>query len=333
MSQVAVAGRAIPEEAAPKRSRFRPPRRLRVTREGWFYVLFTLGVGGAAVNTGNNMLYLLLGLQLACIVISGVLSEWALQGLSLRTEEAPDARVGEAASWHLVLGKRPGRIPSYTLVLTAMEGPARGAVAGVLRVAPGDSERVALRYTPTRRGRFTGRAMQVSTRFPFGLFEKSRDLEVEGPPQTFFVYPRRRPMPMPQGAPEQREGTTTRSEPGQGAELLHLREWRPEDGLRNVHWRKSAQAGRWVASVREREQEREIEVEVDLGAQEESESLEALELRLERASGEVEAALDAQRSVALRLGRQRLVDRGDSGGRRRLLRALAEAAPEFGGAP
>src|SRR5206468_3395868 len=65
--------------------RWRPPRRLRITREGWFYVLFTLGVGAAAINTGNNLLYLVLGLQLSTIVISGVLSESCLRGLELET--------------------------------------------------------------------------------------------------------------------------------------------------------------------------------------------------------------------------------------------------------
>ena len=44
---------------------WRMMRMQRVTREGWFYVLFTLVVGAAAINTGNNLLYLVLGLQLS----------------------------------------------------------------------------------------------------------------------------------------------------------------------------------------------------------------------------------------------------------------------------
>src|SRR5512147_2227428 len=63
--------------------RVRLPRRLRITREGKYYVGITLGVGFAGINTGNNLLYLLLGLLLALIVISGVLSEMSLRHLRI----------------------------------------------------------------------------------------------------------------------------------------------------------------------------------------------------------------------------------------------------------
>ena len=42
------------------RRRFRPPRRLSFTREGKIIVVLSVGVGFAAINTGNNLLYLLL---------------------------------------------------------------------------------------------------------------------------------------------------------------------------------------------------------------------------------------------------------------------------------
>jgi len=44
--------------------RFRPPRKLKFTREGKYFLGITLGVGFAAINTGNNLLYLLLGMLL-----------------------------------------------------------------------------------------------------------------------------------------------------------------------------------------------------------------------------------------------------------------------------
>jgi len=58
---------------------FRPPRRLKLTREGKYFIGITFGVGFAAINTGNNLLYLLLGMLLSMIVVSGVLSELSLR--------------------------------------------------------------------------------------------------------------------------------------------------------------------------------------------------------------------------------------------------------------
>ena len=48
-------------------------RRLKVTKLGWWFMGLTLGIGLAAINTGNNLLFLVLGMLLASIVISGVL--------------------------------------------------------------------------------------------------------------------------------------------------------------------------------------------------------------------------------------------------------------------
>ena len=52
------------------RRRLRPPRRLSFTREGKIIVILSVGVGFAAINTGNNLLYLLLGWLLSFIVAS-----------------------------------------------------------------------------------------------------------------------------------------------------------------------------------------------------------------------------------------------------------------------
>ena len=43
---------------ARTRSRLRAPRTLRPTRAGWAFFAITFGVGFAALNTGNNLLYL-----------------------------------------------------------------------------------------------------------------------------------------------------------------------------------------------------------------------------------------------------------------------------------
>src|SRR5262249_47872910 len=62
----------------------RPPRTLKSTRAGRVCVLMTLGVGVGALNTGNNLLYLVLGLLLSAIVASGILSELSLKGIEVR---------------------------------------------------------------------------------------------------------------------------------------------------------------------------------------------------------------------------------------------------------
>src|SRR5690554_1151873 len=59
----------------------KPPRQLAFTSSGKYFVLMTLAVGFGAINTGNNLLFLLLSMMLSLIIASGILSEAVLQKL------------------------------------------------------------------------------------------------------------------------------------------------------------------------------------------------------------------------------------------------------------
>ena len=59
-------------------------RELKFTREGKYFVAITIGIGLAAINTGNNLLYLLLGWLLSMIIASGSLSNMSLKRLTVR---------------------------------------------------------------------------------------------------------------------------------------------------------------------------------------------------------------------------------------------------------
>src|SRR5262245_50046212 len=72
---------------------------IQFTRLGLFYVLFSVGVGAAAINTGNNLLYLILGLLLGFIVLSGFLSDSALWGCRATWTAEGSLYAGRAASF------------------------------------------------------------------------------------------------------------------------------------------------------------------------------------------------------------------------------------------
>src|SRR5438270_13362589 len=54
-----------------------------VTRAGIVYVLVTLVIAIAALNTGNNLLYIVVAAMLAAILVSGIMSAQVLRGLEL----------------------------------------------------------------------------------------------------------------------------------------------------------------------------------------------------------------------------------------------------------
>src|SRR2546426_12793719 len=83
-------------------------RSLRLTPERVRFLLLTLAVGVAALNTGNNLLYLLLAMMLSLIVMSGILSEQCLRHLVIRRRIpehvfAKDRKSTRLNSSHLVI--------------------------------------------------------------------------------------------------------------------------------------------------------------------------------------------------------------------------------------
>ena len=164
------------------RRTLRPPRTLRPTRAGWAFFAFTFGVGFAALNTGNNLLYLVLSLMLAFLVLSGVLSESALRGIRVRRRLPRELFAGIPARVGLEIENRQRRVPAFALVV---EDRVRDAASGalceagrvfVLRAGPGGCERRAYGFAAPARGLVFFEGFRVSTRFPFGLFSKSLEL-------------------------------------------------------------------------------------------------------------------------------------------------------------
>jgi len=58
----------------------------RITREGWIYLGGILLVALAALNTGNNLLFLILASLIAIVLMSGILSSITLSGVGMRLE-------------------------------------------------------------------------------------------------------------------------------------------------------------------------------------------------------------------------------------------------------
>ena len=64
-------------------------RTLELTREGLGFIIILFGIGIGAINTGNNLLYLILAMCCSFIAVSGVLSELSFKKLSVKCKAPP----------------------------------------------------------------------------------------------------------------------------------------------------------------------------------------------------------------------------------------------------
>ncbi len=304
------------------------PRRLKFTREGKVFVGITLGVGFAALNTANNLLYLLLGMLLALIVVSGVMSELSLRDLTVVRRLPLRAQVGRAHLVEIEVFNHKTRVPSYAIEVEDLRaGQPADKRCFFLKISPKSAQVAAYRRTPMRRGRDVHVGFRIATRFPFGLFEKSREVPAEG---ELVIYPAVDPValpPMPNGRSPGVENALGR---GAGEDFLGLRLLREGEDPRDVHWRKTASLGQLVARERAREARPDVVLTLDLSKPKNATDEWDLtfERRIRDVASRAVAHIKRGDAVAIRGSAGILVRADRIGGADPILRFLALVEPE-----
>jgi uncharacterized protein (DUF58 family) len=153
------------------RTKRRLPRQLKSTREGKAVIFITLGLGFGAVNSGNNLLYLILGMLLSLIIVSGVLSEYSVQKVTVRRRHGGGFHAGTPTLLPVEVTNDKTRLSSFSLeVEERLEAAARvdQRPAHVLLIGPGERVDAAIRVTAARRGVYPSEGLRIATHFPFG---------------------------------------------------------------------------------------------------------------------------------------------------------------------
>jgi uncharacterized protein (DUF58 family) len=231
----------LPLDRTPPAGRFRPARRLRVLRPGVLLLGGTMALGLATLNTGNNLLYVLLGGLLGMIVLSGLLSERTLRGVAIERAGPRCITAGRRARMEYRIRNTNRRLPACTVEWREAGLQESGFVA---LIEPGQVVDASAPLVVPRRGVYVLRRIIVSTSFPFGLFRKERDLEIAG---SLVVRPdASRPIRAPRrrgGGVEVAAWPVPSLAAGHRGAFRALRPYRTGDDPRDVHWRSTARMG------------------------------------------------------------------------------------------
>ncbi len=245
----------------PLHKRVKPRERIRVTREGWLFILICLAVGLAAIRSGNNLLFLILGMMLGLLVVSGILSELSLRGLELNRTAAPTLHAAKPFLMSIAVTNRKRHIASFSIEVEDILGErVLDKRCYFLKIPPGRTQSTAYRHAFPRRGVYRYAGFRLSTKFPFALLRKSRVVELQTEVLVLpAVHPvRLPPLPAP-GAAGEREQRVR----GRGGDVYGLRDFRPGDDPRDVHWKSSAHRGRLVLRERQADVAQQVQLLLD----------------------------------------------------------------------
>ena len=251
----------------------------KLTKEGVIYLTATFVIILAALNTGNNLLFLVLASLLAGILVSGVVSRMVLTGIELKLDLPDHVFARQPVLASLTLENLKLTLPSFSLLVSG-EAPAdESAKKKKKKMAAASDDRRVLRrpvYFPyiqrakhstqqvelefPRRGRYRQDLFQVSSKFPFGFLLKTRQLAA---PSQLVVYPPVEPteefyeiLPLISGEMESYFR-------GRGHDLYSIRDYQPGDTARSLDWKATAKSQRLKVREFTREDERRVELVFD----------------------------------------------------------------------
>ncbi|HEY2646040.1 MAG TPA: DUF58 domain-containing protein [Candidatus Acidoferrales bacterium] len=240
----------------------------KVTREGVVYIVGIFVVALAALNTGNNLLFMVLACLLAGLLISGLLSRVVLGGIDVRLELPEHIFAKRTVLAVAELRNEKQMTPSFSISLISEDAPQAGKKAPAVPalhildrpvyfpyIPHRQTVRQSVELTFPRRGVYRQDALGLRTKFPFGFLQKTRrvnsNIEV-------VVYPQIEPteefyeiLPLVSGELESYQR-------GRGNDLYAIRDYQSDDSSRHVDWKASARLGTLQVKEFAREDERRV---------------------------------------------------------------------------
>ncbi len=206
--------------------------KVKIMPSGYIYILFTIVLSVAAVNTGNNLLYLISSLMLALMLLSGLSSLMNLLFLEVSLSPSRAVFAGTPAPFRLTIRKR--RMESFFLSCETLFGALR------IPYVKGQVDK-SLWLSFPKRGTARVDNLKVHSGFPLGFFKRfkicSLDLEV-------LVYPKPLPREVPALEGNLYGSAKTTTSPGElSDEVKELRAYRARDPFKWVDWKATARKG------------------------------------------------------------------------------------------
>lgn len=207
-----------------------------------------------ALNRNNVQVWVIAALMLSTLLVGALWPRWMARSIAVHRVGPSTATEGEQVTFQVAV-RNLGWLPRYMIgVLDRLpfadggsrrDGARETLLAQVSFLAPRAEERIEAKVTCERRGLFEIGPVGIATSFPLGLAESRVD--ALGGRQTLTVYPQLfdiADLPL-RGTPRLiHRGALLLPEGAGNAEFRGLREYRPGDSPKHIHWPTSARLNR-----------------------------------------------------------------------------------------
>ncbi len=248
----------------------------------------TILLGLAAVNTGNNLLFLIVASMLGFMAVSGIFGLRNLRKLDLSVRFPDEIYCDIPTQLTLQLTSGRSILPHYLLTIRL-----NGAEADFPILGPGKRREAKVLVTFHKRGRGNITKAAVISPFPVNFFVRSNIFSLDA---TCLVFPK--PVPPPQDWTHEDlkdTGTTSHKRKGSSGETESIGAYTETEPLKQIHWKLSARHDELLVKEMSAESGKPVIIDLDMLQGE-------IETRLCHAAHLINSLMAAGKAVGLKSG-------------------------------
>ena len=205
--------------------------KVKIKKSGTLFIGLTIFLGAAAVNTGNNLLYMVVSALLSFMFFSGTFSILNLRGIYISLVPPSEVFAGRENKFKALL-RKISPIPSFLIKVSC------GDSYSLFTMVSSKDSISTISINFPRRGLYESVEVEISSSFPFGLFVRSYKKEVK---LNLLVFPNPIPTPLSSvlsAQEEQGESKSTTIREGY-EDIKSIKEYSGEP-MKLIHWKLSA---------------------------------------------------------------------------------------------
>lgn len=210
---------------------------IRINRAGLFYIAVTILIGFSAVNTGNNLVYIVTSALLSYMLVSGIFGLRNIRSVDVSLRLPDKAYAGRDFPVKVNVKNLKRSAPVFLIRVSIMDAE---VLFPFIKANDQEEQSVMLRFE--RRGRGVISGVLVSSPFPFNFFRRYRQIKAQW---DIIVYPR--PIHCrilnPRDDKSRSRGEESSTSSGHDGDIVSIRSYVAGDPMKYINWKATAKTG------------------------------------------------------------------------------------------
>jgi uncharacterized protein (DUF58 family) len=231
---------------------------IKITKAGWLYIVLTIILGFAAVNTANNLIYIVASALLSFMAVSGLFGKNNLVKIDISVDFPAEVYAGRTFPVKVTLANNRNLLPAF-LIRVSIERDV--VLFPYVEARQKDSKYINTCFA--QRGKYYISEVSISSIFPFNFFIRSK--AIQSYQETIvFLEPRACTLLTKDENQSKNLGEHNSLIHGYGDDITSIREYSHGDPLKYINWKATAKTDKLKTNKFSSNQSRPVMLDITL---------------------------------------------------------------------